>query len=46
MARNAQISPIIIDPDIPDMSQTKLFEPFKLETIKLPNRFAMAPMAL
>ena len=42
--RNAQLSPIIIDPDIPDMSQTKLFEPFKLGPITLPNRLAMAPL--
>ena len=42
--RNAQISPIFIDPDIPDMSQTKLFEPFKLGPITLPNRFVMAPL--
>src|SRR5438034_3407047 len=44
IARNAQLSPIIIDPDISDMSQTKLFEPFKLGPITLPNRFVMAPL--
>src|SRR6266850_915065 len=31
-------------PDISDMSQTKLFEPFKLGPITLPNRLAMAPL--
>ena len=31
-------------PDIPDMSQTKLFEPFKLGPITLPNRLVMAPL--
>ena len=30
--------------NIPDMSQTKLFEPFKLGPITLPNRLAMAPL--
>src|SRR5215204_4067886 len=44
IARNAQLSPIIIHPDIPDMSQTRLFEPFKLGPITLPNRLAMAPL--
>jgi N-ethylmaleimide reductase len=33
-----------IDPDIPDMSQTKLFEPYKLGPITLPNRLVMAPL--
>src|SRR5258705_2117224 len=31
-------------PDISDMSQTKLFEPFKLGPITLPNRLVMAPL--
>ena len=44
ISRDAQLFPIFIDPDIPDMSQTKLFEPFKLGTITLPNRFVMAPL--
>ena len=29
---------------VPDMSQSKLFEPYKLGPITLPNRFAMAPL--
>jgi N-ethylmaleimide reductase len=44
IARNAQLFRIIIHADIPDMSQTKLFEPFKLGPITLPNRLAMAPL--
>jgi hypothetical protein len=42
--RNAQMSLIVIHPDISDMSQTKLFEPFKLGPITLPNRLVMAPL--
>src|SRR5207253_3237393 len=44
IARNAQLFPIIIHPDIPDMSQSKLFEPYKLGPITLPNRLVMAPL--
>src|SRR5258708_6593546 len=46
----AQLSPMPNCPlssssaDIPDMSQTKLFEPFKLGPITLPNRLVMAPL--
>ena len=42
--RNAQLSRIVIHPDISDMSQTKLFEPYKLGPITLPNRLVMAPL--
>ncbi len=31
-------------PKAPEMSQSKLFEPFKLGPITLPNRFVMAPL--
>jgi N-ethylmaleimide reductase len=34
----------VIHPDTSDMSQTKLFEPFKLGPITLPNRLVMAPL--
>ena len=34
----------VIHPDISDMSQTKLFEPFKLGPITLSNRLVMAPL--
>src|SRR4029453_8192331 len=44
-SRNAQLSPIDHFPEIHHMSQpSKLFEPFKLGPITLPNRFAMAPL--
>ena len=36
--------PLSSNADIPDMSLTKLFEPFKLGPITLPNRLAMAPL--
>jgi hypothetical protein len=35
---------IIIHSEIPDMSPTKLFEPYKLGPITLPNRLVMAPL--
>src|SRR5262245_13169101 len=43
-ASNAQLSSIINPSDIPAMSQNKLFEPYKLGPITLPNRLVMAPL--
>src|ERR1043166_9188312 len=37
-------SPLSSTSESPDMSQSKLFEPYKLGPITLPNRFVMAPL--
>ena len=41
---DAQLSPHLPLFESPDMSQSKLFEPFKLGPITLPNRLVMAPL--